>query len=262
MTTFDPRRYWEDRLEGTSGVEGVASLDASHAYNMWAYRVRRRVFARTVRSLGIDLGRARVLDVGSGTGFYLDAWRKLGARDVTGSDLTSVATDALRRRFDGPIVQMDISDAPDIGPFDVISVMDVLFHIVDDERYAAAFRNLASLLAPGGVLVFSEHLPRDVRKQTAHRVSRTLDRVEHIARDAGFSSFVRRPMFVHMEYPIDPVRRHGHLRRWRTIERLARRRRAGAVLGAVLYPIEVASTVILRESPSSEIGHCRRASCD
>ena len=35
--------------------------------------------------------------------------------------------------------------------------MDVLFHIVDDEGYARAIRNLAALLAPGGLLVLTEN---------------------------------------------------------------------------------------------------------
>ena len=36
--------------------------------------------------------------------------------------------------------------------------MDVLFHIVDDDRYMRALSNLASLLNVGGVLLLSENL--------------------------------------------------------------------------------------------------------
>lgn len=48
-------------------------------FNTWMYRVRREVFLREAGALDLDWPRTRVLDVGSGTGFYIQAWRDLGA---------------------------------------------------------------------------------------------------------------------------------------------------------------------------------------
>jgi SAM-dependent methyltransferase len=256
---FDARRYWEERLRRLPGLAGVGSVDYGKRYNEWLYRVRKRVFARLARSLPVDLSTARVLDVGSGTGFYLKAWRDCGVRDLTGSDLTEAAVDDLRRHFNFPVVQLDIAEPADIGPFDVVSAVDVLFHIVDDDRYAAAFRHLARIVRPGGYLVFSEHLPHDGTHRAPHRVSRDIRTVMAIAEASGFREIVRTPMFVLMEFPVDATPDGVRLRGWRILHRLARRERTGFLAGLVLYPVEMLLTATMRESPSTEFVVCRRA---
>jgi SAM-dependent methyltransferase len=227
-------------------------------YNEWLYRARKSAFRRTIRSLG-DVSKARVLDVGSGTGFYLDLWHRAGVTDLTGSDLTENAVSDLRRRFDVPVVRLDITAAePAAQPFDIVSAFDILFHIVDDELYAAAFRNLAAQLKPGGILIFSEHLPRRETNRERHRVSRSLDSVLETAARAGFSGFDRKPMLVLMDYPIDATPGRGQVRRWRMIQRLAQSEWSGFATGLLLYPFERLLTRVSRESPTTEIVVCRR----
>src|SRR4051794_25328415 len=99
MTTFDERSYWEGRLAASSGLEGVGFKRLGESFNRRLYRLRREVFLDRVRAAGIDVGGAEVLDVGSGTGFYVDRWHELGAAKVTGIDLTDVAVSTLRQRF-------------------------------------------------------------------------------------------------------------------------------------------------------------------
>src|SRR5262245_1706679 len=101
------------------------------------YRVRGEVFDRVVDELGTTSGRgrpARVLDVGAGTGFYVDRWLARKA-SVTGVDLTEVSVRNLRERFPAArFIQADIGAplgpplADEIGTFDVVSAFDVLFH--------------------------------------------------------------------------------------------------------------------------------------
>src|SRR5829696_5730512 len=97
------------------------------------YRVRRHVFLRTLRPLVTP--RMRVLDVGSGTGFYIDRWHELGVSSVTGADLTETAVEQLRRRYPADrFVRFDVTEegAPlEPGSFELVSAMDVLFHVVE-----------------------------------------------------------------------------------------------------------------------------------
>ena len=69
------------------------------AFNKWSYSVRGRVFTRVARDALLAPEHASVLDVGSGTGFYLDLWQRLGVGRITGSDLTPVAVERLARRY-------------------------------------------------------------------------------------------------------------------------------------------------------------------
>ena len=151
---FNEEHYWTTRLEETFSLGGCrTALGLSEPFNRWMYRVRRRLFLPAAASVVFQAD-ARVLDVGSGTGFYVDLGHTLGVDKVTGSDLTRVAVDRLSVRYPNDrFVQLDITaglEGVEAGHFDAASAMDVLFHVVDDGGYRRAIEHLAHLLAPGG----------------------------------------------------------------------------------------------------------------
>jgi SAM-dependent methyltransferase len=260
-TEFDPQGYWENRLSEryTLGATGWSSLGES--FNRWSYAVRRVVFSRIVKNVLADRGSLRVLDVGSGTGFYLEAWRRLGVAGVAGSDLTAVAVAKLSARYPGvPVHQLDIGEEgvqPPGAPFDAISVMDVLYHIVDDDRYERALRNCARLLKSGGTLILSENFVAS-QQPGAHQVNRTADVIEGILARADLVPVLRRPVFFLMNTPVDS--RNRLLRAWwRSVMKVAARNEvSGWMLGAALCPVDVALAMVLRDGPSTKIMVCRR----
>ncbi|MBU1023843.1 class I SAM-dependent methyltransferase, partial [bacterium] len=83
MSEFDPRQYWEKRLADNYGLNAVGYWSMGTNFNRWMYRVRKAVFLKIVRSLKINLREASVLDIGSGTGFYIDLWKKLDVESIT-----------------------------------------------------------------------------------------------------------------------------------------------------------------------------------
>ena len=62
------------------------------------YKIRRQVVIREVRSLGVDCFYASIL-VGSGTGFYLEIWKELGCKKLSGIDITSTAIENLAIKY-------------------------------------------------------------------------------------------------------------------------------------------------------------------
>jgi hypothetical protein len=65
-------------------------------------------------------------------------------------------------------------------------------------------------------------------------------------------------MFVLMNYPVDSTSR-VHRLCWRVLElAMVAWNPLGAVLGAVLYPLELALVARLKEGPSTELMLCRR----
>lgn len=259
---FDPASYWEDRLGGDFSLHGVGYRGLGLRYNEWLYRVRARVFRRAVRAIGIPLESARVLDVGSGTGFYVEQWQRLGIRSIVASDLTAVACDRLRQRFPSiEVRRLDLGDAEDAFPtaaFDVASAFDVLFHIVDDERFDRAVANLGRWVRPGGYLVCSDNFLRAGERRGRHQVSRSRERIEGSLAAAGFRIVERRATFVLMNAPVDSDSR-WHWRFWRGLEAVVRHHDVrGAVVGAALYPLEAGLTARRREGPSTELVVCLR----
>lgn len=205
-----------------------------------------------------------VLDIGSGTGVYVDEWRRWGAAKVTGVDITPTAVERLRAAFPAfKFIHSDIGEAsqpPDInGGYSAVSAFDVLFHIVDDARYQQALKNIFNALSPRGWFLYSENLvPHESR--LAHYVSRGETTILDSLRQNGFEVVSRAPMFVFMN---DPVRTRSRvLRRWYSLlHRVAGSGEViGGLVGAALYPVELAATRIMKHGPGTEILVCRRTS--
>lgn len=263
-TNFDPRGYWQSRLSSNLSVHGVGYLGYGLPFNTWMYRVRKRVFRRVIGDLGLNMSTKDVLDIGAGTGFYVDLWRSAGARSVTAFDLTSVSTDHIRRKFPGvEAVELDIGKPlpPRYGSrpqFDIISAFDVLFHIVDDAAFARAIDNISAMLRPGGYVLLSDNFVHGPELRIVHQVCRPLDQIVAALRRAGLVTERRVPMFVLMNTPID-TRGHAYAKAWRYMMGPVRLFNwLGHVQGAVMYPLELLLTRFLSESPTTELLVCRK----
>jgi 2-polyprenyl-3-methyl-5-hydroxy-6-metoxy-1,4-benzoquinol methylase len=271
MAQFDTRDYWERRLKRNYGLEGVGFLRLGKGYNTWLYRLRRSVFLRRMRATGIDFSGAEVLDVGSGTGFYVERWRELGVRKVVGLDLTTVATEQLQRDFPADeFHNVDIGSADlgkDASPlagrqFDVVSCFDVLFHIVNDEHFETAIENIATLVKPGGLFALSDYFVHpEVMEwsiRAPHRVSRSLDHFHDVLKCNGFEVLQRRPMFVLMNEPVDSGSRLAKARWFAIAGPVAVSNALGTLVGAVVYPLEWLLVTASKESPTTEMMICRK----
>lgn len=261
--TADDRGYWESRLSESYSLEGVGYLGLGSSFNAWMYRARRAIFVRRARPLVASKPDARVLDVGSGTGFYVSLWRELGVRSLTGSDITTKAVEELVAAFpEHRFVRFDAGGDEVPLPessFDLISAFDVLFHVTDDVRFRRALSNLSGLLRPGGMLLFTDNLLHGETVRSATQVSRSLAEVEAAVRDAGLEIVSRRPALYLMNYPIDSRSAALHLL-WRILPAVTNASRAaGWLAGAALYPLDLLLTRRMAEGPTTEMVLCRRA---
>lgn len=263
--SFNPTDYWQERLSADYSLGSVGWSTLGEPFNRWAYAIRGRVFTRAARDAVIAPEHASVLDVGSGTGFYLDLWQRLGVGRITGSDLTSVAVERLARRYPtATIHKLDIGDADlplSTGAFDAISIMDVLYHVVDDDRYVQALSNLARLLKADGVLLLTENL---VSQQTraVHQIFRSREWILSALGEAGLVVVDQQPAFFLMNTPVNSNSRFLH-RWWDLATKVVGRHEAiGWTMGAALFPIELGLTrlAVGRHSPSSTLLVCGKRS--
>jgi SAM-dependent methyltransferase len=258
---FAAARFWEQRLSDDYTLKGVGFRRLGLKYNRWMYAVRRHVFLDTVSSAGIDVPSAQVLDVGSGTGFYVDLWVELGAKRITGVDITETAVARLQERHpDLMFRRADVGE--EISPlepttYDVVSAMDVLFHIVDDRRFANAIRNIHDALRPGGCFVWSDYFLRRREWRIRHQACRSLAEIERTLAETGFEIVTRRPMFFLMANPLDAGRVTRAL--WYAAAGLvSRSEKLGDLAGRKLLPVEIRKVSSKTEGPSTEIMVCRR----
>lgn len=256
------RAYWESLLARKDGLDGVGYTELGRAFNTWMYRVRKAVFLRAARPI-VRMGATSVLDVGSGTGFYIDLWRRLGVPQIAGLDITDTAVRRLGERYDGCCFErFDVGglDPPPFvdGSFDVVSAFDVLFHIVDDDAYRRALVAIHRLLRPGGTLIWSDNFLHGQTLRAPRQVSRSLQEICAVLSDTGFEVVERRPAMVLMNAPVDTDSRVLHAS-WRAVTGLAPRAEVlGWLTGALLYPLDLLLCRLLREGPTTELMICRR----
>ena len=86
-----------------------------------------------------------------------------GGVAVQGIEGSSEMVEKLRAKPGGaeiPVTIADMADVPVSGPFPLVYlVFNTLFNLVDADRQAACFRNVARVLSPGGRFVLEAYVP-------------------------------------------------------------------------------------------------------
>jgi 2-polyprenyl-3-methyl-5-hydroxy-6-metoxy-1,4-benzoquinol methylase len=127
------------------------------------------IYQRLISDLKIAADGGKILDVGAGSGrwirFFLSNY---SPALLMGVDFTAASIELLKRRYANhskvqtAFATADLADPSlNLGEtFDLINVMNVLFHIPEPDRFATAMRNLAKHLSPTGRIVTTEYMPR------------------------------------------------------------------------------------------------------
>ncbi|WP_458720931.1 class I SAM-dependent DNA methyltransferase [Candidatus Nitrosocosmicus sp. R] len=249
-------------MSNNYGLHGTGFIGLGKNYNKWMYRVRRHVFLKKIKDLNIESSQVDILDIGSGTGFYISLWKELMLPNVTGCDLTKTAVTNLKAKFpDFRFLEFDIGDdtIPISEKFDIISAFDVLFHIVDDTKYLKALENIKNLLKPGGIFIFSENFVHDESKYAKFQTTRSLKEIQGSLENLGFIVLERSPMFFLMNAPVDSKNRLLN-KMWRMITKnVSRGEKFGLIIGTILFPLEIFIISITKESPTTEIMICKNS---
>ena len=203
--TYRPREFWEQRLTEQFDLRGTGETGMPLAYNRACYALRRDVLTRALAAQGVTPSGKTVLDVGCGTGFFVDYYSSRGAR-VTGLDLAAVSVERLRARFpEARFLQGDISETELAERFDIVNVFDVLYHIVDEVRWESAVRRLARATKPGGLMLVTD-LFTDSDGLAEHNRIRPLERYRELLEAEGLTIGPRYPTHVLLNTDLGPLR--------------------------------------------------------
>lgn len=133
-------------------LEHLAYHDAAEADHWWFAARRRIVLGLIARTLNGSREKVRLLDIGCGAGGMLNHLTRWGT--AVGVDASPEAVEIARRKTDAEVVQGALPRGVPFGDeaFDVITVLDVVEHVEDDE---AALDRIAHMLKPGGFVVLT-----------------------------------------------------------------------------------------------------------
>ncbi len=264
MNDFQVKDYWEKRLNQDFNLNGVGYLGLGKNYNKVLYKIRTRIFLKLLPNLNLKNRSAKILDIGSGTGFYVDFFKKNGFKNVSGSDITEVVVRNLKEKYrNSDFYRLDIGEKNCVIPpnsFDVITCMDVLFHIIDDERYETALHNIYNFLKKDGYFIFSDCFLRNGEYMAKHVYMRSREKIHSMLEKTSFKIVYTKPMFVLMNEPVD-TQNYILKKFFNVIYKLSSfSDTASFIIAHILYPLELTLIAILKEGPSTELMICKKVS--
>ncbi len=145
--TYNPKTYWEKRLSNGFNLSKVGYIGFNEFYNKYLYKAKIRTLKKALSLYQIDISNKTVCDIGCGTGFFVEFYKQLGARDIVGIDITNISVESLRLKYPKYFfIEEDISSnsvIPKINrKFDILDISDVTYHIMDDELFNKAIMNI------------------------------------------------------------------------------------------------------------------------
>ncbi len=260
---YDPELYWEGRLSKTFSLEAVGFDSFGKGYNRWLYKMSARSLERAIKRGLIEPQGKAVLEIGCGTGFYVDIWQKHGITDLVGVDITEASVTELKRRYPSyRFYQRDIgSEAFGIHSqaYEIVTAFAVLFHIVDDGEFNQAVRNISNLCARAGTVLITDIFSHKRAYVLPHQKSRTLAEYTKVLSENGLQVVSRVPVYYLLNAPLDVSNR--------MIQKLALvwwKYFVGGIeltthlLGPLFYGLDSILTRVCSESPSTEMMICRK----
>jgi SAM-dependent methyltransferase len=126
----------------------MAELDQDH----WWFVARRRILKALIQRVVRLPDRARILEVGCGTGHNLAMLKEFGR--VEASELDRCARALANKRLPGKVKEAKLPDLSmfERNGYDLIALLDVLEHVPDD---LGSLRAIHRRLKPGGALLMT-----------------------------------------------------------------------------------------------------------
>lgn len=203
-TDFDATQYWRSRHARYGGLAATGTLGGALPWQHWLYKGKLRAYGRMFARIGFGLKGKRALNFGCGAGYFEDHWERLGAAATAGIDIVPEAIAELQAAHpERKYVCGDLARNPALidqwGSFDLVTAIDVVYHILDDADVETIFTALAARLAPQGYFLVTDAL-RDLQP-APHVRFRSQRQLAELLRAAGMRIVTREPVFVTQNRP-------------------------------------------------------------
>lgn len=184
---FNPQSYWEDRHDTDRGsLKAVGHRALSEAQNQAQYADKAKRIAALIQRYVPKTQGKTLLDAGCGIGALTQAYLDLGFRAM-GADFSTTAIAQARQSVPGAQFVVSSLSSLQLGQqFDVICVIDVLLHVVDENEWRSTLEALVRHLKPAGLLVLLDCLNPGDTNWSKHVNPRPLSQYESVFSQLGW----------------------------------------------------------------------------
>ena len=249
--------YWESlHSVRNGGLSAVGYPELGEGFNRSTYRMRLQALERLLRR-GSAWPVEKLLEGGVGVGAYAPLWQSAGVRNWTGLDISGTAIERLRQTF--PTHHFYMADLGDRAAMDsvlkdsqfpLVTAIDVLYHIVNDNVFVDALEGIALRVQLGGCLIVSDIFSIRDSLTASHVKRRSVASYERILNPLGLRLCDREPVVALLGDcgPHSPPNPRSLLLRsiWRAAAKFIRvtpakaRDLVGAVVAESLRPLDAA----------------------
>jgi len=210
---YNNATYWRNlHLRHAGRLTAVGFDSLGEGFNKVTYRLRLEACERLLLR-NRDAPMSDVLEAAVGVGAYAPVWARLGLKNWTGIDISESAIAAITKRHPGHrFLVGDLrregcgTKSLDGESFDLVTAIDVLYHLVDEGDLEMALVNLGSRVRPGGYLLVSDVFCDRRRQVAAHVVRRPLETYSRLLAPHGLTIVDREPVYAILG---DPAPRSG-----------------------------------------------------
>jgi len=192
---YRPKTFWNELLSNSFDLRGVGHFRLSNEANLKMYQEKEKIIRDELPKNNIKIdGNSIVLEIGCGTGYWIELLRSFGVKNYTGNDIADVSISTLKQKFpEYNFLLGDISEIPLPGnAFDLAMMIDVTQHITDDRKFNKGLNNVWQSLKPDSYFLVTMWDPGKnvylANKLRLNRIEkpRGIDWYKKIIRDEGF----------------------------------------------------------------------------
>ena len=139
-TLNDEKKFYDENLQDKN-INDVGSIKRARRKMMPDNTRRAELVSKIITK------RSRILEIGSGHGFFLDIMKKNGY-DITGFEISKEKRKYSKKVTKVPVLDININEKiPTVKPFDIVVLFHTLEHIIDP---VILLKNIKKLLKPKG----------------------------------------------------------------------------------------------------------------
>jgi 2-polyprenyl-3-methyl-5-hydroxy-6-metoxy-1,4-benzoquinol methylase len=208
-------KEWWDKLFYTDGVSDRQTITQrkSPISSKYHYASVELQILKVLYNEELSLNDCTLLDIGSGSGHWIEFYSSLGVNQIIGVDVSKSSIDYLEEKY---------KDRPDISLYNgkivecidevnttlnFVNAIGVMFHIVDDSEWKKTIEKISHKLSEGGVFIVGGHfgLLNGINVQfdkddSINKRLRSKAVWRRTLKNAGFTSvkFLNNPAYLHI----------------------------------------------------------------
>ena len=161
---YDDTKYW-DNIFYTDGISDSKTISKNKSLitTKYHYNSMESLILKHLRNNLISIHNSHILDIGSGSGHWIDFYVSLDAGVITGIDVSNTSFNYLNKKYtNNPNIKIYQGRALEVinklnSTYDVVNAVGVMFHIVDDFKWQNTIYSIGKVINKGGIFIIGGH---------------------------------------------------------------------------------------------------------